>query len=626
MRLTHPKFVASALLFSVLPSVALAEAETRVDLTQVPFEQLLDTDIVTAKKLVKQVSEAASAVSVVTADDIQAHGYRSIHDILNSMRGIMMVRNNDGYSYLAGRGLGSKDYAGRVTMLIDGLRVSDNVFGQSYFGTDGVLDVELIDRVEYIPGAGSAIYGNGAFLGVVNVITKKGKDIGGAQVSQEWGEHHWNRTRVTYGKQFDNGLDLLLSGSTYRNGGRPVTTYDDYPDRMDAEKNRRLFVKASYEGWGLQGSWSRHPNAMNQGEVRASDESAYWTLTHDQRLSPDLKLSVQGSAGQYLFDQNSPSGNDFARGRWYGLDLKFVGTWMDRHTWVFGAEHRNDHEQRLFFERPGYDMRTRHRVDAVYVYDDHDVLDNLQLNYGVRLDHHDFGRQTLSPRMGLIYRPWDGGVLKLSSGKANRQPVPYESYASVVWGIVPEGHVMPTERVTLNELVWEQQLGPRTRLMASLFAYRTHDRTYVNWDENQLVQQKIASSGADVEWEHHWADGRRLKVSYAWQNAKDDGGRQIPFSPHHLLKFNYSAPLGQDQTRLGVDAQAVSRRCIAQQSTDPCIPAGGYGLINLTLSSPQLIPGWAASVSVRNVFNRRYSDFVTGEGRSVWVQLGRDFK
>ncbi|WP_460505013.1 TonB-dependent receptor plug domain-containing protein [Hydrogenophaga soli] len=626
MRLTHPRLVASAFLLGLFPSVVLAEAGARVDLTQVPFEQLLDTDIVTAKKLVKQVSEAASAVSVVTADDIKALGYRSIHDILNSMRGIMMVRNNDGYSYLAGRGLGSKDYAGRVTMLIDGLRVSDNVFGQSYFGTDGVLDVELIERVEYIPGAGSAIHGNGAFLGVVNVITKKGKDVGGVQVSQEFGANHWNRTRLTYGKQFDNGLDLLLSGSTYRNSGRFATTYDGYPDRVDKERNQRLFVKGSFEGWGLEGSWSRHPSAMNLGEVQATDESAFWTLTHDRRLGPDLKLSAQASVGQYLFDQNSPGGTDFARGRWYGLDLKFVGTWFDRHTWVFGTEHRNDHEQRLRFEGAGYDMRTRHRTDAAYVYDNHDILDNLQLNYGLRVDHHDTGRQTLSPRMGLIYRPWEGAVLKLSSGKANRQPVPYESYGSVAWGVVPEGYVLPTEQVTLNELVWEQQLGPRTRLMASLFGYRTRDRSYVNWDLSQLVQQRIVSSGADVEWEHNWIDGRRLKVSYAWQTAKDDGGRQIPLSPHHLLKLNFSAPWMDDRVRWGVEAQAVSRRCVGLQSTDACIAVGGYSVTHLTLSSSRLVPGWEASVSVRNLFNRRYSDFITGEGRGVWLQLGRDFK
>src|SRR5512147_2212605 len=77
-----------ALMFCVLlPAVTLARAEDQ-SIADIPFEQLLQTDIVTAEKIARQISDAPSAVSIVTADDIRTYGYRTLSDILDSMRGL----------------------------------------------------------------------------------------------------------------------------------------------------------------------------------------------------------------------------------------------------------------------------------------------------------------------------------------------------------------------------------------------------------------------------------------------------------------------------------------------------------------------------------------------------------
>lgn len=99
------------------------------------------------------------------------------------MRGLSMAYNAS-RGFLSGRGYAnSGSHSGRLTLLIDGYRATDGFFGRTYFGTDGLLDVALIERVEYIPGNGSSSYGDSAFLGVVNIVTKKGKDIDGRRCS-----------------------------------------------------------------------------------------------------------------------------------------------------------------------------------------------------------------------------------------------------------------------------------------------------------------------------------------------------------------------------------------------------------------------------------------------------------
>lgn len=63
-------------------------AESTQDFSETPFEQLVQRDVVPASKLAQQVSDSPSAVAIVTAEDIRAYGYRTIADVLNSMRGL----------------------------------------------------------------------------------------------------------------------------------------------------------------------------------------------------------------------------------------------------------------------------------------------------------------------------------------------------------------------------------------------------------------------------------------------------------------------------------------------------------------------------------------------------------
>lgn len=632
-------------------STAALAAETATDLTLVPFEQLLATEVTTAAKLAKQVSEASSAVSVVTAKDIKAYGYRTLGDILRSMRGLMTSSDSSGYSYLSGRGFGAQEFTGRISVVIDGLLTTDSIFGQSYFEEDGFLDVELIDRVEFIPGGGSAMYGNGAFLGVINIITKRGSDFDGAQVAQEYGSHHWNKTRLTYGKTYESGLDLLFSGSSYSNNGRPIYDQSFYADeRINVEQNYRLFLKASYEGWGLDFAWVRRPYYLPVSVQWSTDENTFASIHYDTQATPTLKVSGRAAFGDYSSQTwgTDPGVIDALTGRWRSVDAKFVGTWFDRHTWIFGAEHREDFKQHLNYaysqllvsDTPGWILPvydTTVRTNSFYLYDAYELSNRLELNYGFRYDRQDSGRETTSPRASLIYKPRPATVLKLSAGAANRQLVATERYWSYFNQTnsgdnttpgtheISPGQLLPTERVLLNELVWEEKLGPATRWTTSIYRYRTDGRTVISSRDPALLHRKVKSLGVESEFETNWDDGSRFRLSYAWQDSVSGSGGWVYYSPRHLAKANFTRPIVDERLRLGVEMQAVGQR-LGQYDTGDSFRVGGYSLTNLTLTSTQMLPGWNASFSVRNVFNRSYGDAITMDGRNVWLQLSRDFK
>ena len=115
----------------------------------------------TSKSPARRSSRCASAnrrasATVVTAEQIRALGFRTLADVLRSVRGVV-VSSDRTYSYLGVRGFSTPgDYNTRVLLLIDGNRVNDTIYDQAFLGSEFPLDIDLVERVEFIPGQGSA--------------------------------------------------------------------------------------------------------------------------------------------------------------------------------------------------------------------------------------------------------------------------------------------------------------------------------------------------------------------------------------------------------------------------------------------------------------------------------------
>lgn len=623
------RLLAVAVACGMYMASAHAQGSTEVlDVTQRPFEELLNTEITAAAKLAHQISGAASAVSIVTAEDIRTYGYRTLDEILSSMRGLHMA--HDGYyAYLGGRGYSDPgDYAGRITLLIDGYSAADNRYGQSFFGQDAFLDVELIDRVEYIPGGGSSDYGGGAFLGVINIITKKGSDLNGTQVALDFASHNTQKRRLSWGKQYDNGAELLLSASSYNSAGRDYvfSPVDGILGKAGTESNQRLFIKGSYQGWTLTSAIVQRPvNDPLFPDASITDLSGFTSLKFDTELSAKLKLSAHAYAGQYLFDANFgsayPNDVQFSTGRWRGLDTKLVSTALDNHTLVLGAEFRDDYRQMYQLDYAGEDYHyvsdTSRKTLSLYIYDDITLSPSVQINLGLRHDQRrDNDTSFTSPRAALIYTPQVGTTLKLSSGIAHMQPSA---------DLEIQGQINRIERVRTNELVWEQRLDRSTRLTSSVYQNNIDQRMQDGPDEGKLF-----AKGAEFEWEHLWSGGSQLRVSYAWQQAHNQDDLPPINSPKHNAKLNFSTPLVGDRLRLGAELQYLGSRPGYNDTQAPPTT-----VTNLTLTSKNWWPNWLISLSLRNAFDSSYADVMypnagqqtfPRDGRNFWLQISRDFK
>src|SRR3984885_1084908 len=196
------------------PSQALAQKKDETpNLLDMSLEDLMSIEIdsVSGVSGFKQkVTEAPASVTIITSEEIQRYGYRTLADILRNVRGFYVSYDRN-YSYVGVRGFGLPgQYNNTIALLIDGHRLNDNIFDSALIGTEFPIDVDLIDRVEVIRGPNSSLYVASAFLGVVNIITKRGQDLQGVNVSGEVASNGTYQGRISYGKKFDNGLELLL--------------------------------------------------------------------------------------------------------------------------------------------------------------------------------------------------------------------------------------------------------------------------------------------------------------------------------------------------------------------------------------------------------------------------------
>lgn len=651
MNMKTPSWHKLVAVVSMATSQLLVAAATaaQAGLTDLSIEELLNVEVYSASKFTQKTTEAPSAVTVITAPDIKSHGYRTLADILASARGLFVTYDRD-YQFLGLRGFNRPgDYNSRILLQVDGYRVNDANYDTASIGQEFFLDVDLIDRVEVVRGPGSSIYGSNAFFGVVNVITKRGRDYGGLEVSGEAASFGTGKGRVTYGKKMGNGAEMVLSATYSDSRGQDLSfpEFNGIAHNLDRDQAQRVYGKLVYDRFTLTAAYSERTKGLptasfdsvfNDPRSQTKDSQAVLDLAYNGPLSERLALSGRVFYGGYFFDGTFPYdappvtvNKDMAWSEWWGAEAKLVGR-FDRHKLVFGAEYQDNKRQ----EFKNYDLDPyfllldeKHRSDrrALYIQDEVTLGQGLLLNAGLRYDHFSTVGDTFNPRLALIYNPMPTTTLKLLYGTAFRAPTAFELYyASAALGSKLSANLKP-EEITSYEFVAEHQLQPNFRLTAAV--YQNEISNLINQVTDPADSLNVFKNlgqararGVEFEAERAWNDETRLRLSYAWQITRDDRGVELENSPRHLAKLNYTIPLFGKALRGGIELQYMgSRKTLAGAS------ANDYLLANLTLLNNTLVKGLEISASVYNLFDKRYADPARPEHRQDLIpQDGRSFR
>jgi iron complex outermembrane receptor protein len=627
---------AGLLLFCSLKPKLLCAAEGAsaqekpADVFSLSLEDLKKLSVTGASRREQPTAEAPSSVTIVTAEDVKKYGYRTLADILQGAPGVHVTYDRN-YSFVGVRGFNRGDFNSRILILVDGHRINNSLSDGGFIGTEFILDVDLIDKVEIIRGPGSVLYGNNAFFGVINVITRKGRDVGkyGGEVSGEIASFDTYKGRATYGHQFDNGLEVLLSGSYYDSQGPEQLFYKEFNspqnhngivENGDSDTYKSAFGTLTFHDFTLQGGFitreKGNPTALfgtvfNDPRTQTVDERSYITLKYDHDFEV-VQVAAQVYYDRYDFDGTLafPTPTDLVKnltaGEWWGAETQFRKTFFDRHTLTLGGEYREDFrlDRQNFFESSGIPFADDHRTRqsyGVYLQGEIRVLTNLLFNAGARYDYYESFGDTVNPRLALIYDPFknEKSVFKAIYGTAFRAPNFFE--------LLFDPNLNP-ETITTYELVYEQQIGSHFRSSLSGFYNQIDDLISFNQGTFSNVEGAEAK-GLELELASSWPGGLQGRISYTLQETEDRStGQRLTDSPRHLGKVNLSAPvpLLKDKVFASVEFQYTSER-LTLAGTE----ADGFGIVNFTLFSRNLVKGLELSASVYNLLDTSYSDPAT---------------
>ena len=654
------KIALSLLLASIL-AVPLSEdiawsQSLPADLTKLSIEELMNITIESVSKFEQKVVEAPASITIITSDDIKKFGYRNLPDILRSVRGLF-VNYDRNYNYVGFRGFSRPgDYDTRILILIDGHRLNEPIYDSPGTGGDFILDVDLIDRVEVIRGPSSSLYGSSAFMGIINVKTKRGKDIEGVEVSGAGGRFSTYNGRLSYGNKFENGLELLVSGSGFGSDGDRRLFYQEFNDpttnngiakNRDGEQGQSFFGSLSYKGFSLAAGYVNREKDVPTGSFETvfnahsstTDRKGFVDLKYEHEFAGNLGLKARTYYDNYYYKgladydyglANLVRNKDFGWANTVGTELQITKTLFDKHKVIFGGEFqyvlRQDQEN---YDIEVYlDERNSSRNWAVYLQDEYAILKGLRLTAGVRFDHFSLSdNSAVSPRVGLVYLPFDKTVIKLLYGHAFRAPNAFELFYQVPSNFLPSNGLGP-ERTRTVELLVQQYLGFNLWGTANLYYQKSKDIiTQIVEPVSGLPMFQnaggVSQKGVEFELEGKWQNGVRGRMSYAVQRTEDvDTKLRLTNSPVHLAKFNGVVPLMADKLFLGLEEQYTSgRKTLAGNQI------GGFWVTNVTLFNQSVFKGLDLSASIYNLFGKKYSDPGSGEHEQDAIrQDGRSFR
>jgi iron complex outermembrane receptor protein len=187
-----------------------------------------------------------ATVTVITAEEIKLLGLRHLTDVINYMvpGGIGDIHRSTRTGLYAFRGI-TADNNGKFIFMVDGVDVTSKTtwgaFNERYLGL-----LDELDRIEITQGVGSTLYGSGAISGVINFITKTGKDFQGVEITSGYGSWHKFEETVKYGKKnSEDEHDFYYfgfkrsHGSVPRGGGGDSTVdLTPYGNENFADKNQ----------------------------------------------------------------------------------------------------------------------------------------------------------------------------------------------------------------------------------------------------------------------------------------------------------------------------------------------------------------------------------------------------
>jgi iron complex outermembrane receptor protein len=358
------------LIFMVGAGNSCTAQQSTPDLSEASLSQLGSIQVYSASMHLQPSGDAPSSVTVITSAEIQEQGYRTLADILRTVRSFYVTYDRN-YSSLGVRGFERPgDYNTRILLLVDGHRMNNDVYDEAMIGTEFPIDVEMIQRIEIIRGPVSSLYGSNALFAVINIITRHAQDVNGLELSAETASFNAYKGRISYGHEI-GPLQFLVSGSFYGSRGQNRLFFPEFDSPLtnngiashaDDDQLGTALATISAHDFTLQAAYGTREKGIptgsygtifNNAGTRTTDSHGYVDARYDHTFSGNWELMARLFYDRYTYQgtymypspldpaQLDPD-LDFADGKWWGTQVQAAKTILKRNRITAGVEFRDN--------------------------------------------------------------------------------------------------------------------------------------------------------------------------------------------------------------------------------------------------------------------------------------------
>ena len=268
--------------------------------------QALDTILIKSTRIDLPFKENARTIQVISAEFIKNSAATNVADLLQQVAGVDIRRRGTAGSqadlYIRGGGFD------QTLLLIDGIKMDDAQTG--HHTMNAALPIEVIERIEIIKGPAARVFGQNAFTGAINIVTKSTL-TNTASVNIEAGSFGQLNGSVTVGKEFENSSIIAHVGILTSDGYRHNSDYENKNYLLKGVFNKKeqpIEVIATFfdKKFGANGFYASATATEQYEETQSSLLGASTTFrTEKFKITP--RVYWKRGQDEYVYIRDNPS-------------------------------------------------------------------------------------------------------------------------------------------------------------------------------------------------------------------------------------------------------------------------------------------------------------------------------
>jgi len=257
---------------------------------------------VTSNRIVLPFSKTSRTITIITSQDILRNPASNLADLLQNVSGIdIRRRGTDGMQsdlYIRG---GNFDQS---LVLIDGVKMDDVQTG--HHNMNAIISFENIERIEVIKGPAARIFGQNAFSGAINIVTKSVID-NSLNTQINYGSYGNIKGLISLGEKFNDGNVLASVGYQESDGYRYNTDFENISTFLKSNfKNYNFISSFTQRKFGANGFYAS-PAYVDQYEETQTSLVALGAEYGSTNISLKPRIYWRRNQDMYLFIRNNPS-------------------------------------------------------------------------------------------------------------------------------------------------------------------------------------------------------------------------------------------------------------------------------------------------------------------------------